>query len=327
MLSPPAVKPVPLVSGVLSKDPLPPKLYGVDGFGEVHLEATPPSQPPPGVLIRDQPTYTASVPGISPTELASVQLCRPPTMAPLRELLLYKPAESSKASAETVSVAPPGPSPVPQLSAVQPEDKGASVSRQPESKKPAKQIPVISTGEEAVLRWGCWPLLSPGLRDWEKATPISITLPVTAVQWPPRNWKEMTGAQRLFAMQTVAAMVSLGDQTAGDFTTASPSSLAEGFNFLALPGGGTTQDRDRFARLQHEVHGVLKSSQQISSQQGEREELLDILGGGRQRGPPARNELLQQVEDAQVPLLPYYKGQTFQSGVEQYDPSRPHIEQ
>ena len=126
---------------------------------------------------------------------------------------------------------------------------------------------MIST-EEAVLRWGCWPLLSPGLRDWEKATPISITLPVTTIQRPPRNWKEMTGAQRLFAMQTVAAMVSLGDQAAGDFTTASSSSLAEGFNFLALPGGGTTQDRDRFTRLQHEVHGVLKSSQQISSQQG-----------------------------------------------------------
>ena len=174
-----------------------------------------------------------------------------------------------------------------------------------------------------MFRWGCWPLLSPGLRYWEKASPISITLPVTTVQWPPHNWKEMTGAQCLFAMQTMAAMVSLGNQAVGNFTTASPFSLAAGFNFLALLGGGTTQDRDRFARLQHWVHGVLKSSQQISGQQGAIEELLDILGSGRQCGPPARNELLQQVEDAKVPLLPYFKGQTFESSVKQYDPLRP----
>ena len=152
MSSPPAVQPVPLINKVLSKDPLPPKLHGIDGFGKAHREATP---PPPGVLIRDQPTYTASVPGKSPTELASVQLCRPPTTAILRELLLYTPAVASKASAETVSVAPPGPSlgvlpstnvpEVHQLSAVQPEAKGAPVSQQPKSKKPAVQIPVTQT--------------------------------------------------------------------------------------------------------------------------------------------------------------------------------------
>ena len=296
MSSPPAVQPVPLVKRVLSKDPLPPKLHEVDGFGKVSPEATPPCRPPPGVLIRDQPTYTASVPGKSPTELASVPPCRPPTRAPLRDLLLYMPTKPSKASAETVSTAlsqpPPGVLPstsVPEvhhLSTVQPEAKGTLFSQQLQSKKPARQMPAISAREEAVLRWGCWPLLSPGFRDWE-ASPISITLPVTTVQWPPCNWK-MTVAQRLFAMQT---MVLLGDQTAGNFTTASPSLLAEGFNFLALPGGGTTQDRDRFARLQHKVHGVLKLSQQISSQQGMREELSDILGGSRQRRPPTRNEL------------------------------------
>ena len=87
MSSPPAMQPVPLVNGVLSKDPLPPKLYRVDGFGKVRPEATPPYQPPPGVLIRDQPTYTASVPGKSPTELASVPVDH--TQRPPSEIYCY----------------------------------------------------------------------------------------------------------------------------------------------------------------------------------------------------------------------------------------------
>ena len=193
----------------------------------------------------------------------------------------------------------------------------------PPPRKP--KIPRISAAEENILKWGCWPILSPGCRDWDNTTPVQLPLPVTSIEWPPRNWKEMTGPQRLFALQAVSAMFSVGDQNPGCFPTAPPAALAEEYNFLALPGGGLTRCEDPFTKLTHNLRGALKSSQ-LTSPQGEvHTGMLDILATGRQRGPPARNDIIQRVNEAGVPLLPYVKGQGFESDIEAYDPAHPDI--
>ena len=186
---------------------------------------------------------------------------------------------------------------------------------------PKPKIPRISATEENILKWGCWPILSPGCRDWENTTPVQLPLPVTSIEWPPRNWKEMTWPQRLFALQAVSAMFSVGDQNSGCFLTAPPAALAEEYNFLALPGGGLTRCEDPFTKLTHNLRGALKSSQ-LTSPQGEvHTGMLDILATGRQHGPPARNDIIQRVNEAGVPLLPYVKGQGFESDIEACDPA------
>ena len=120
-------------------------------------------------------------------------------------------------------------------------------------------------------------------------------------------------------------MFSVRDQNPGCFSTAPPAALAEEYNFLALPGGGLTRCEDPFTKLTHNIRGALKSSQ-LTFPQGEvHTGMLDILATGRQRGPPARNDIIQRVNEAGVPLLPYVKGQGFESDIEAYDPANPDI--
>ena len=167
---------------------------------------------------------------------------------------------------------------------------------------------VVGLSSSPVSETGRRLLPSPSHSQWQQCSaPLTVGTrwQVPSVSLPCRLWQPWSH----WETRHQATLLQL------------PIFISRGFQ---LPGPAR---RDRFAKLQQKVHGVLKSSQQVSGQQEVREELLDILGGSRQHGPPTRNELLQQVEDVDVPLLPYFKGQTFESSVEPYDPSWPHIDQ
>ena len=174
-----------------------------------------------------------------------------------------------------------------------------------------------------LLKNGCWPLLSPGRRDWSEAS-MQIALPVNSITWPPRNWRQMDKEQLAFATQVVAAMVATGDEEPGNFPLTSPSNLLEDYNMLALPGTGTRNGQDHMALARRQLHSALRHT--LTPRHREvHAGMVNLLRAGATAGPPARNELLRQVNLQNVPLLPYTKGQVQEPGPE-YSPSRPGLE-
>ena len=186
-----------------------------------------------------------------------------------------------------------------------------------------KQPQAMPSGDVELMKWGSWPLLSPGRRDWSNSS-LQIAVPRSRITWPPKNWQVMSRQQRTFALQVVAAMVAMGDEEPGNFPLKSPETLMEEFNMLALPGTGTNHGHDPVALAQRQLHSALKHSSRTDpkAHQG----MLNLLQQGRAAGPRARNDLLRQVNLNNVPVVPYHKGQR-QETVPAYSPSRPGLEE
>ena len=87
---------------------------------------------------------------------------------------------------------------------------------------------------------------------------MEIALPVNSITLPPNNWKQMDKVQRAFALQIVMAMVTVGDEEPGNFPLASPPTLLEDYNMLALPGTGTHNDQDHMALAKWQLRSALK---------------------------------------------------------------------
>ena len=161
-----------------------------------------------------------------------------------------------------------------------------------------------------LLGWGSWPLLCPGRRNW--------TMRSTSIQLPAVSWHEMTPGQRSFALQAVAAMVSLQDERLGCFPMCSPAALLEDYSFLALPGTAS-QSQGLLSGVRRAIHGALRDT--FSRNPSDHADMMSMLSASHSLGPPARSALLTQVNEDEVPLLPYFRHQELE--VPGYDPCKP----
>ena len=168
-----------------------------------------------------------------------------------------------------------------------------------------------------LLCWGSWPLLCPGSRDWTMRS-TSIQLPAVSLRWPPANWHEMTPGQRSFALQTVAAMVSLQDERPGCFPMRSTAALLEDYSFLAFPGTAS-QSQGPLSGARRAIHGALRDT--FTRHLSDHADMMLMLSASRSLGPPTRSVLLMQVNEEEVPLLPYFRHQELE--VPGYDPCKP----
>ena len=162
-----------------------------------------------------------------------------------------------------------------------------------------------------LLRTGSWPSLCPGRRDWASAS-ITIPLPIQEVTWPPKNWQRMTAAQRRATWQSMAVILSLGDEPTGHFPACDPTIVMDNYSFLALPGSGSTPPAttpaDRaMTELRVATHHSLKYALEDSRDQRHLRSLTQGLRAGIGKGPVGRRRVLDQVNAAAVPLRPLRK--------------------
>ena len=144
---------------------------------------------------------------------------------------------------------------------------------------------------------------------------MEIALPVNSITWPPNNWKQMDKVQRAFALQIVMAMVTVGDEEPGNFPLASPPTLLEDYNMLALPGTGTHNDQDHMALARWQLRSALKHM--LVAQHH------DVHWGNGQFAEnrrccrtPCEKGTATPVNLQNVPLLQYMKGQVQEPGPE-----------
>ena len=184
-----------------------------------------------------------------------------------------------------------------------------------------KQDTEPSQPDEAVLRWGSWPLMCPGRRDWEAGPSIDIP-PPSSIEWPPRNWSSLPPAQRRFAVQAVAAILSLQDQPTGHFPTATPNALAEDYSMLMLPKSGQEAPSGHLSAARYSIHSLLRHTQGPQDK-AVHDGILQLLRPTPDAGLPSRQRVLKQVDAAGVPVLPYYRKKAQSTNVAEYDPTRP----
>ena len=162
----------------------------------------------------------------------------------------------------------------------------------------------LPAADQEVLKWGAWPLLCPGRRDWAAGPSLDLQLLISSICWPPSNWRAMSPNQRRFVLQAVAGVMALGDSKEGEFPIQPPEQLAEDYNMLALPGTGSS-GKGHLSQLRLAAHTSLKHSAAAAPEV--HEGLLVLLRPGKNQGPKARNKVLAAVNEAQVPLLPYHR--------------------
>ena len=267
-----------------------------------HLPPPPSPPPPPPPSPQSLPPPSSSPPPSPPPPAANnlplgiVMEC-PPALQPVPAI--------PEASLRQDSVAPRPPTV---------DRTGKPLPKQPQA---------MPSGDVKLMKWGSWPLLSPGRRDWFNSS-LQIAVPRSRITWPPKNWQVMSRQQRTSALQVVAPMVSMGDEEPGNCPLKSPEALMEEFNMLALPGTGTNHGHDPVGLAQRQLHSALKHSSRTDpkAHQG----MLNLLQQGRAAGPRARNDLLRQVNLHNVPVVPYHKGQR-QETVPAYSPSQPGLEE
>ena len=94
-----------------------------------------------------------------------------------------------------------------------------------------KPLPAITLRAEALLCYGCMPLLAPTRRNWseEEAIVLPSTSPVST--WPPKGWFGLTPDVKLLMWETVATSLALSDGL-----DLERGGILDAFNFLALPG-------------------------------------------------------------------------------------------
>ena len=102
---------------------------------------------------------------------------------------------------------------------------------------PTPILPQLTAQSEGILRTGCWPMLAPAPRDWS-VIKTPITFPGVSLPWPPKNWQQLDPDSKQGAFSHMA--YSLEIARLGGHPTEDPATVADRYNFLALPGQART---------------------------------------------------------------------------------------
>ena len=192
--------------------------------------------------VRSSPPVTSSEAELVQTEVTSCTPTRAPSPAPQTPAPMTPTTSSQSVTPvlmETCSPSVPMPlTPLHFSHCVTPSASTSTATAPSDIAQP--HIPsVANTNDdqkraEGILRVGCMPLIPPARRSWGQKQ-ITLNYNDTVMTWPPTAWNELTGDQRLLAVEYAAMKFDLGTES-GVKMAYNRGDLIERYNMLVLPG-------------------------------------------------------------------------------------------